>query len=260
MDEDSILDIATDKETLEFFAYLNGKSVFPFQTLNFPVATHQKVHSDVIHFDTFPQRGMMTAAWVALEDIHPDSGPLVYYPGSHKMGLWDLDELGVRLDQLSIGKIAEGAPLYEDTLAAAIKRLNLKPEYGVLKKGESFVWAASLLHGGSKLNDPTRTRISQVSRSSIFVYIVRSYLRASHFSFHCVQNQVTHYFMVGAKRFWIPWRSIPSIDFITYECAIPVCMPTKGNIEDCGAKQVERFRSRKLVDISKHTEYGVACM
>jgi hypothetical protein len=86
--EDSVRDLAVDPDTLDFLGYLHGRQAFPFQTLNFPLATQQPVHSDVIHFDTLPVRGLMTAAWVALEDIHPDSGPLIYYSGSHKMGKW----------------------------------------------------------------------------------------------------------------------------------------------------------------------------
>jgi hypothetical protein len=162
MKEDSVLQLATDPDTLEFLGYIHNRGAFPFQTLNFPVATQQPTHSDVIHFDTLPTRGLMTAAWVALEDIHPDSGPLIYYPGSHKMGLWDVDELGIRLETNSVSAGGNTAPMYERKLQETIDRLQLQPAYGVLKKGESFVWAASLLHGGSKLNNPKLTRRSQV--------------------------------------------------------------------------------------------------
>jgi hypothetical protein len=87
-EDDSIMQIAIDPDTLEFLAYLHDRKAFPFQTLNFPVGTQQSTHSDVVHFDTLPTRGLMTASWVALEDIHPHSGPLRWYPGSHKLGLW----------------------------------------------------------------------------------------------------------------------------------------------------------------------------
>ena len=41
-------------------------------------------HSDAIHFNSDPP-GFMCGVWVALEDIDMDNGPLVYYPGSHKL-------------------------------------------------------------------------------------------------------------------------------------------------------------------------------
>ena len=55
-----------------------------FQTPNLEFGSQQE-----FHFDTFrmpaPIENKMVAAWIALEDVHPDSGPLRYYPGSHKI-------------------------------------------------------------------------------------------------------------------------------------------------------------------------------
>lgn len=235
--DDSILNIATDPDSLDILSYLNSHTVFPFQTLNFPVATQQPVHSDVVHFDTLPERGLMTAAWVALEDIHADAGPLIYYPGSHTMGLWDMDEIGSRLDykNLEYAKRDNVVPHYEQyerELQKTIDRMGLKPETATIKKGESFVWAASLLHGGSKLNDPSRTRTSQV----------------------------THYYMTGAKKFWVPKLSIPSIDHIIYKCNIPTCTVTHSKITNCAERRLELFKQRVYIDTSTaHELFGAHC-
>ena len=86
----------------------------PFQTLNFPVATQQMVHSE-----TFPQRGLMTAAQLGCgARRHPPRFQALDLLSrqSHKMGMWNLDELGIQLDQLSIGKLEEGGP-YTEVLA-----------------------------------------------------------------------------------------------------------------------------------------------
>src|SRR5262249_17904426 len=56
----------------------------PFQTLNFRVGTQQRAHSDTIHFNSIPS-GYLCGVWVALEDIDLDNGPLIYYPGSHRL-------------------------------------------------------------------------------------------------------------------------------------------------------------------------------
>ena len=65
---------------MEFLEYLHGgRRLFPYQTLNFPKGTQQPLHSDLVHFDTSP-RTLMTAAWVALEDMNPDNGPLQFVP------------------------------------------------------------------------------------------------------------------------------------------------------------------------------------
>jgi len=94
---------------------------------------------------------------------------------------------------------------------------------GVMKKGESFAWSASLLHGGSKVKDPSRTR----------------------------KSQVTHYFLTGAKKYWVPRKSAPSIDKIKYKCAIPACTPTKGAQTACATRHIELWKARKWVDFSK---------
>ena len=61
-----------------------GREPFAFQTLNFPVGTQQHLHSDAVHFHSEPP-GFMCGVWVALEDIHPESGPLEYVPGSQRL-------------------------------------------------------------------------------------------------------------------------------------------------------------------------------
>ena len=72
---------------------LYGRRPLPFQTLNFRWGTEQPAHSDAIHFNSEPA-GYMCGAWVALEDIDMDCGPVVYYPGSHRLPEVTMDEIG----------------------------------------------------------------------------------------------------------------------------------------------------------------------
>ena len=70
-----VSELAVDPDTFDFVAYLHGdRRPFPFQTLNFPKGTQQPLHSVLIHFDTSP-RTLMSAAWVALEDMSCNNGP-----------------------------------------------------------------------------------------------------------------------------------------------------------------------------------------
>src|SRR5262249_48557545 len=57
-----------------------GRKAWPFQTLTFPVGSQQHYHSDSVHFSSIPER-FMCGVWLALEDVHEDAGPLVYFPG-----------------------------------------------------------------------------------------------------------------------------------------------------------------------------------
>jgi hypothetical protein len=116
------------------------------------MGTEQATHSDTIHFNSMP-RGFMCGAWVALEDIDMDNGPVVYYPGSHLLPEITLEEVGPGADEAR----------YSEYIAAMIERLELKPEYATIRRGQTLLWASNLLHGGSPQRDRSRTRYSQVT-------------------------------------------------------------------------------------------------
>lgn len=149
---------------------LYGRKPLPFQTLNFLRGTEQRVHSDTIHFNSEP-RGFMCGVWVALEDIDRDNGPLMYYPGSHRLPELSLHDLGpevarlmkrLPLPRMDVNR-AIYAPHYEPFIESWIARHQLTPQYGTVRRGQAIIWAANLLHGGSPQQDRSRTRWSQVT-------------------------------------------------------------------------------------------------
>jgi ectoine hydroxylase-related dioxygenase (phytanoyl-CoA dioxygenase family) len=148
---------------------LYGRKPLPFQTLNFPLGTEQSAHSDRMFFDSMPS-GYMCGVWVALEDIDMDNGPLVYYPGSHKLPQYTLEDAGLQG--------SEYGEKFERYLADVIEREGLEPSYGTMRKGQALIWAANLFHGGAPQRDKTRTR----------------------------HSQVTHYYFEGC-RYWTPMLS-----------------------------------------------------
>jgi ectoine hydroxylase-related dioxygenase (phytanoyl-CoA dioxygenase family) len=134
---------------------LYHREPLPFQTLNFPVGTQQFAHSDTIHFNSAPA-GFMAGAWVAMEDMDMDNGPLMYYPGSHKLPEYTMAHVGVPA-------VASNYPKYEEFMQRVIRDFDLKPDYGTIKKGQVFIWSANLIHGGSMMRQPLRSRHSQVT-------------------------------------------------------------------------------------------------
>ncbi len=147
--------IALAPRVLNILRELYGRLPLPFQTINFRVGTQQRVHSDTIHFNAMPA-GYMCGVWVALEDIDMDNGPLVFYPGSHRLPEYTLADVGTAPGIANYVR-------YEDYIAEVVRRHNLKPKYGLLKKGQALIWAANLLHGGAPQQDPARSRHSQVT-------------------------------------------------------------------------------------------------
>jgi Phytanoyl-CoA dioxygenase (PhyH) len=188
---ESVKEIALAPAVLELLRTLYRREPHPFQTLNFRVGTQQRPHADAMHFNTEP-RGFMCGVWVALEDVDMDCGPLVYYPGSHKLPEVMPSDVGIQVEagqqEVSYDDYeARYAPYIEDL----IEREGLEPRYATVRKGEGVVWAANLLHGGSPVRVPGRTR----------------------------RSQVTHYFFEGS-RLWTPllsseshvaWREAPQI-------------------------------------------------
>lgn len=151
--------ITYEKRLTELLSFILGKEVVPFQTINFLQGSNQRAHSDSIHMTTYPL-GYLIAVWIALEDIHPDNGPLFYYPGSHRLPYLlnnDFNEGGALL---TLGKKDYGD--YEDRMEALIREKQLKKEVFLAKKGDILIWHANLIHGGLPVKDPASTRKSMV--------------------------------------------------------------------------------------------------
>lgn len=166
----NVLHLARSEVIADTISALYGKPAEPFQTLNFYRGTGQRVHSDSIHFNSEPF-GAMCGAWTALEDIGPDQGPLIYYPGSQELPEMNYDYFDLRPSY-------DSYPAYLDHLDRIINERGYQPELGLLRKGQTLIWCANILHGGSPQKDKTLTR----------------------------KSQVTHYF-VGAPKTWRPSES-----------------------------------------------------
>jgi len=134
---------------------LYGREPIPFQTLNFATGTEQATHSDTIHFHCDPSE-FMCAVWVALEDVGRENGPLHYYPGSQKLPILSMQDLNLKTGRPDYDR-------YERRLQERIDKSGLKRQEAFLRKGQAFLWAANLLHGGSAILDKRRTRHSQVT-------------------------------------------------------------------------------------------------
>lgn len=151
--------IATKPELINILSFLLGAKVTLFQTLNFIYGTQQRAHSDSVHMTTHPL-GYMIAAWMPLEDISEDSGPLFYYPGSHKLPYVLKSDFNHGGNKFLIGKQCNR--MYENKIEEVINEHQLTPVIFTPKKGDILIWHANLLHGGSERTNPKKTRKSMV--------------------------------------------------------------------------------------------------
>ncbi|MDO6433991.1 phytanoyl-CoA dioxygenase family protein [Flavitalea sp. BT771] len=154
-----IREVTREKRLMELLGFILDKEVVPFQTINFTYGSNQRAHSDSIHMTTYPL-GYLIAVWIALEDTHPDNGPLFYYPGSHRLPYLLNSDFNEGETALQLGK--KDYVDYEDRIAEQIRERSLQPEVFLAKKGDLLIWHANLIHGGMPVQNPALTRKSMV--------------------------------------------------------------------------------------------------
>ncbi|MGO9918278.1 MAG: phytanoyl-CoA dioxygenase family protein [Isosphaeraceae bacterium] len=153
-------DLWSHVEILKILSAIFDDVALPCQTLNFIHGSQQDAHQDLIHLTPFPA-GMMCGVWIALEDIHPDAGPLVVYPGSHR--LTRLYSHTVPVDKVRGDDWAAFVSEYSPRLMNLINDAGLEPFYYTPKAGSVLIWHEVLAHGGSHRKNDNLTRRSMVS-------------------------------------------------------------------------------------------------
>ena len=153
----AIRELQWDARILRITDILFGRGTVPFQTIMGHKGSTQLAHSDAIHMTTYPL-GFLVANWISFEDIHPDSGPLFYYPKSHRTLPYLLSaEVGI-----ARGEFKEGLPVYGSKYEPAVQKHldahGLERQTFRAKKGDVLFWHANLVHGGDRRNDLSLTR------------------------------------------------------------------------------------------------------
>jgi len=144
-------------EILRLVRLLMGREPAPFQTIASHKGSQQGEHSDSVHMTTYPL-GYLTAAWVAFEDIHPDSGPLVYYPGSHRLPYVFGKDIGIPEGEFHRTGWKSYHEHYEPWIVRMLAEHGFQPHHFLAGKGDVFLWHANIIHGGSPRRNMQLTR------------------------------------------------------------------------------------------------------
>lgn len=155
LDYDDVRQVVLDKELARLVGQLLGGKALVFNTLNFEYGSGQDDHVDTFYMPP-KQANCMLATWTALEKISPDSGPLRYYPGSHKIPPY----------LFSHGKtnaIGAELPAFYSYMKQELEKRKIEPVNFIAEPGDVFIWHAQLFHGGSPIVDPKQTRRSLVT-------------------------------------------------------------------------------------------------
>jgi hypothetical protein len=130
-----------------------------FQSLTFETGSQQALHLDT-QFVVTSSPLEFAASWIALEDIQPGSGELMYLDGSHRVPEYLFSGKYKNWSEKRDGE-AQAAE-WRSQLEHHAKRMGLEEKRFLPPKGDVLIWSADLAHGGSPVADASLTRNSLV--------------------------------------------------------------------------------------------------
>jgi ectoine hydroxylase-related dioxygenase (phytanoyl-CoA dioxygenase family) len=147
--------VISSKRVVSLLGELLGDVPVVCNTLNMEKGSQQGCHLDTLYMTPVSDFALV-ATWMALEDVHPDAGPLRYFPGSQRIEPF-------RFSSGLFHYIPSEMPRWFEYMDESVARLGLEEERLLAKKGDLLIWDALLFHGGSPINDLSRTRNSLVT-------------------------------------------------------------------------------------------------
>lgn len=134
--------------------------------LLFERGTQQGMHLDTWYGLGARTHGRMAAAWVAIDNVTADNGPLIYVPGSHKI-LPRVRAARPGFDYSQSRSLAhlDGPEQHAQMryIEDQMRRHSLAPVELRAEAGDVFIWHEMLYHGGAPIKDTAATRRSCVS-------------------------------------------------------------------------------------------------
>ena len=174
--------LALKPSVTAFLRWAFGDEPVLFGSLNFEKGTQQELHIDAIFFYTEPVWAM-AGLWVALEDVHPDAGPLFYVPGSHRWPFVRGENLlagdpalaararAARDDESRTALASEMGQLWTKRTLEIERERDAVRKPAFLKAGDGVIWHGLLAHGGLARNNP------RLSRNSVVYHFIGEHAR-----------------------------------------------------------------------------------
>ncbi|MEY4538573.1 MAG: hypothetical protein RLZZ306_330 [Bacteroidota bacterium] len=153
--------IMTHRHIVTFLKAALAPELTAFQSLVFKYSSQQPTHQD-FPWVTSNIPSHLAAAWIPCEDVHADSGPLFYYPGSHKIPKFNFGRTGILKKDISLFNPIQ----FSEYLDKTCKEHGIEKKVLLIKKGDILIWHGGLAHGGSIINNPEMTRKSFVCHYS----------------------------------------------------------------------------------------------
>jgi phytanoyl-CoA hydroxylase len=139
-----------NERIIRFGELVFGDRVVGCGSLTFERGSQQPAHVDHVYMTPTPTRRLI-ASWVACEDIDPDTGPLLFWPGSHRLPPYNFGATRYHY-----------SPEQENAHTQYLNEQKERfPQHEFLgKKGDVLIWHALLIHGGNPIRNFEHTRKS----------------------------------------------------------------------------------------------------
>jgi phytanoyl-CoA hydroxylase len=142
--------ILTAPDLVDAFRSILGENPKIVQSMYFEGNSATWEHQDSYYLDS-EQVGTMSAAWIALEDIHAAAGRFFICPRSQKIDLGR---------QNAANNIAENHEEYIQSVVQKIRELDLEIRAPIMCKGDVLFWNAWTIHGSLDSQDAAHSRSS----------------------------------------------------------------------------------------------------
>jgi phytanoyl-CoA hydroxylase len=154
--------LAFSAPIIRFMDELFGSEPGLIQSLTFWKSSEQSLHQDFSFVHHHHRLGHLAAAWIPLEDIHPDAGPLVYYKGSHLITDQQFFDWGG--GNILAGRDCDSQTFnnYGRYLEELIRTQGWEPSVFLPRRGDLLIWHGALIHGGTPMHNAALTRRSYV--------------------------------------------------------------------------------------------------
>lgn len=151
--------ILFNPQIIKFLSLVFERQALLTQSLRFNQGSEQPIHQDTA-FVRMNAPMKLVGVWVALEDIEPDSGELLYLPGSHN---WEGYLFSGRFKHYDAERDGpEQLKAWHQWILDEAKKRDVEPQSFHAKKGDVLFWHAALAHGGAPIRKPGQTRLSLV--------------------------------------------------------------------------------------------------
>jgi phytanoyl-CoA hydroxylase len=153
--DERIRQVILSARIVTILAELLGEAPVVCNTLSMEYGSQAPDHLDTLYMPPVTE-GALAATWMALDDVHPDAGPLRYYPESNHIEPYRFRTGAFKL-------YSPEMEAWRDYMAGEVDRYGLEETRFLAHTGDLFIWDAWLLHGGAEICRPGLTRHSLVT-------------------------------------------------------------------------------------------------